>query len=147
MTRRVLVGLAIVLLGLGSGCALGDAALSQVGLEAERPDSPADGPAADGSATGEAPSARGSGCLKPFLASAVLVPTPGDTYRVGDAIRSGDLIVALLDGRAAASVVEARFLIHNAGLNEAVVSPGNFRLRIDGGRPRMRLREPPSPLP
>ena len=33
------------------------------------------------------------------------------------------------------------------GAHDAVVSPGNFRLRSGGDRPRMRLRQPPAPLP
>jgi hypothetical protein len=74
-------------------------------------------------------------------------PVPGATHRVGEAVRKGDLVVTLVEGRAAAGTVEARFEIHNAGAHDAVVSPGNFRLRSGGDRPRMRLRQPPAPLP
>ena len=79
--------------------------------------------------------------------SVVHALAPGATYRVGEAVQSGDLIVALLEGRAVSDGVEARFLIRNAGSAEAVVSPGNFRLRTERGRPRMRLSPPPAPLP
>jgi hypothetical protein len=72
---------------------------------------------------------------------------PGAAHRIGEPVRSGDLVVTLVAGRAAAGAVEARFEIHNAGTHDAVVSPGNFRLRTEDDRPRMRLREPPAPLP
>src|SRR5262245_2782174 len=135
MKRRTLVALILLALGLAPGCA-SDASVSRdVGLAAAAESTPAG-----------TPSRPPDGGQAPAVPATVLAWTPGATYRVGEAVRSRDLVVALLDGRAAAGLVEARFLIHNAGAEEAVVSPGNFRLRTDG-HPRMRLREPPSPLP
>jgi hypothetical protein len=142
MKPRALFCLSILLLGLGSGCAVDSSASPELG-----PAWPADVQAADAAPPAAALTGRAAGGLEPAPPAAVHVPTPGAIYRVGDAVRSGDLVVALLDGRAAAPLVEARFLIQNVGPAEAVVSPGNFRLRLDGGRPRMRLREPPAPLP
>jgi hypothetical protein len=75
------------------------------------------GEAAGGSAE-RAPSPR------PAELAEVRELAPGATYRIGQAVRSGDLTVALLDGRAGGGGVEARFLSHNAGPEEAIVSPG-----------------------
>src|SRR5437867_8122682 len=114
MKRRVLVAFAALAVGLASGCASGVRARQEVAVAAAPAGAAAASePASAGEAAGgwaeRAPSPR------PSELADVRKLAPGTTYRSGEAVRSGDLIVALLDGRAAGGRVEARFLIHNAG--------------------------------
>jgi sarcosine oxidase gamma subunit len=68
--------------------------------------------------------------------------------RVGEAVQVGGLSVVVTEARAGEGRVAAGFAIENRGAAATVVSPGNFRLRTDGARPRMRLREnAPTNLP
>jgi hypothetical protein len=65
--------------------------------------------------------------------------------RVGEAALVGGLSVVVTAARAGDGLVVAGFAIENRGGATAVVSPGNFRLRTDGARPRMRLRDVSAP--
>jgi hypothetical protein len=67
--------------------------------------------------------------------------------RVGDTALVGGLSVVVTEARAADGRVAAGFAIENRGGAAAVLSPGNFRLRTDGARPRMRLKDAPAALP
>jgi hypothetical protein len=67
--------------------------------------------------------------------------------RVGDAAQVGGLSVVVTEARAGGGQVAAGFAIENRGGAAAVVSPGNFRLRTDGARPRMRLKDTSASLP
>ncbi|HEY3080386.1 MAG TPA: hypothetical protein VGM69_10810 [Chloroflexota bacterium] len=136
MKRRALVAFTLLALGLAPACASGTATPPDVPLAVAAESAPAN-----------PLSPKTVGAVEPAVPATVRALTPGATYRVGEAVRSGDLIVALLDGRTGTGVIEARFLIHNAGVEDAAVSAGNFRLQTAAGRPRMRLREPSEPLP
>ena len=71
----------------------------------------------------------------------------GPARRVGDPAVLGDLVVTVVEARRTERGARATFTIENRGPAPAVVSPGNFRLRTDGARPRMRLSGTPAPLP
>ena len=67
--------------------------------------------------------------------------------QVAEARRVGDLVVTLVEAARTEGGARATFAIENRGGAPAVLSPGNYRLRTDGARPRMQLRETPAPLP
>src|SRR5688500_16338870 len=67
--------------------------------------------------------------------------------RVGDAALVGGLSVVVTAARSGGGHVAAGFAIEHRGAAAVMVSPGNFRLRTDGARPRMRLRDTPAALP
>jgi hypothetical protein len=69
-----------------------------------------------------------------------------EVHRVGESATLGEMVVTLVEAARTESGARARFAIENRGGAPAVLSPGNYRLRTDGARPRMRLQEPGLPV-
>jgi hypothetical protein len=99
-------------------------------------DGKGDGWLADLGATGVA-----AAPVAPATTGSASTPAAGPTRRVGE------LVVTLVEAARTESGARATFAIENRGGAPAVLSPGNYRLRTDGARPRMQLRETPAPLP
>jgi hypothetical protein len=92
------------------------------------------------------------------LALALLL-APGCAAPVGEAVAGesatraaetrlvGELAVTVVAATRTDGGARAAFAVENRGATAAVLSPGNYRLRTDGPRPRMQLKDSPTSLP
>jgi hypothetical protein len=152
--RRLNAPARAVALGLALALATACAAPGGETVAGESATRPAEGvvPAAGATAAGPA---KADGWLGDLGAtgvteSPVAPPTAGkaSTPETGPTRRVGDLSVTLVEAARTDRGARASFAIENRGTAPAELSPGNYRLRTDGGRPRMmQLTGTPTSLP